>query len=155
MAFSALSSHPLPLASPSPKLPPYHPPPTSCLPLPSVLTYLPLTSCLSSSSSVPVDSKAEEECRQRPEEAEEPGQAGRPDPAAVSAAAACSPKRGGRKAGEQAPAAPRGGGGAGRGDAEGSEGEAGGRRRQRHALHTDQTRTRGDGVHGEEEEGIG
>lgn len=143
---------PSPWFSPSSKLPPYHliSTPPFCLPLPSVLTYLPLTSCLSSSSSpVPVHSKAEEECRQCPEEAEEPGQAERPDPAAVCAAT-CSTKRGGRKAGERASAAPWGGGGARRGDAKRSEGEAGGRRRGRHALDTDQTRARGDGVHGEE-----
>lgn len=111
---------------------------------------------------MPVDSKAEEECRWCPKEAEEPGQAERRDPAAaVLTSAPRRPTRagGGGGAGDWASAAARG-----RGEAEGGgdahrQGEAGGNGRgeggprpERHALSTDQTRARGDGVHGEEEE---
>lgn len=119
--------------------------------------------CTSSSYSVSVNSKAEEECGQCPEEAEEPGQAELLDPARTATffitSAAHSPGRGGeeRRARDQATAnAGRRGGAEGSGDTvcEGERGrkESRGGGRERHALCTDQTRARGDGVHGEEGE---
>lgn len=118
---------------------------------------------------MPVNSKAEEERGQCPEEAEEPSQAELFDPTRTTTfllvtSAARRPGRGGeeRGAGDRATADAGGKGGIGQGGAEGSgdavrEGEGGrqesrGGGRGRHAICTDQTGARGDGVHGEEGE---
>ncbi|MEQ2305500.1 hypothetical protein AMECASPLE_038538, partial [Ameca splendens] len=110
------------------------------------------------------DSKAEEECRRCPKEAEELGQqAERRDPAvviiattAILTSAPRSPTRaggGGGGADHWASAATRGeeaegGGDAHRwGEAGGNGRGEGGTRPERHALSTDQIRARGDGVH--------